>query len=163
MARATQLNHVSVACKERYPPRRRSSYGGSVRARKRSELTKLHVALSHRQGGYPYHSLRIYPETLRRFKSKLGEATGYSLKQRKYLEYYLLDGRLEINNTRTERSIKPFVIGRKYWLFSNTPKGADTSAVIYSLIETAKKNVLNPFQYLQFVFEQLPNVDIQDP
>lgn len=96
-------------------------------------------------------------------KSKLGEAIGYSLKQRKYLENYLLDGRLEISNNRAERSIKPFVIGRKNWLFSNTPKGADASAVIYSLMETAKENDLNPFPYLQYLFEQLPNVEIKDP
>jgi len=96
-------------------------------------------------------------------KSKLGEAIGYSLKQRKYLESYLLDGRLEISNNRAERSIKPFVIGRKNWLFSNTPRGADASAVIYSLIETAKENDLNPFPYLQYLFEQLPNVDMKDP
>jgi len=96
-------------------------------------------------------------------KSKLGEAIGYSLKQRKYLESFLLDGRLEISNNRAERSIKPFVIGRKNWLFSNTPKGADASAVIYSLIETAKENDLNPFPYLQYLFEQLPNVNIQEP
>ena len=96
-------------------------------------------------------------------KSKLGEAIGYSLKQRKYLENYILDGRLETSNNRAERSIKPFVIGRKNWLFSNTPKGADASAVIYSLIETAKENDLNPFPYLQYLFEQLPNVEIQNP
>lgn len=95
-------------------------------------------------------------------KSKLGDAIGYSLKQRKYLEAYLLDGRLEISNNRAERSIKPFVIGRKNWLFSNTPKGADASAIIYSLIETAKENDLNPFPYLQYLFEQLPNIDIAD-
>ena len=95
-------------------------------------------------------------------RSKLGEAISYSLKQRKYLENYLLDGRLEISNNRAERSIKPFVIGRKNWLFSNTPKGADASAVIYSLIETAKENDLNPFPYLQYLFEQLPNVEMSE-
>lgn len=96
-------------------------------------------------------------------KSKLGNAIGYSLRQRTYLESFLLDGRLEISNNRAERSIKPFVIGRKNWLFSNTPKGAKASAVIYSLIETAKGNGLNPFPYLEYLFEQLPNVDIKDP
>jgi transposase len=96
-------------------------------------------------------------------KSKLGEAIGYSLKQRKHLEAFLLDGRLELSNNRAERSIKPFVIGRKNWLFSNTPKGADASAVIYSLVETAKENDLNPFPYLAYLFEQLPNVDSKDP
>lgn len=96
-------------------------------------------------------------------KSKLGDAIGYSLNQRKYLENFLLDGRLEISNNRAERSIKPFVIGRKNWLFCNTPKGAKASAIIYSLIETAKENGLNPFPYLQYLFEQLPNVDVKDP
>ncbi|NCB44000.1 MAG: IS66 family transposase, partial [Clostridia bacterium] len=95
-------------------------------------------------------------------KSKLGDAISYSLRQRKYLENFLLDGRLEISNNRAERSIKPFVIGRKNWLFSNTPKGAKASAVVYSLIETAKENGLNPFPYLQYLFEQLPNVDFKD-
>jgi hypothetical protein len=95
-------------------------------------------------------------------KSKLGEAIHYSLKQEKYLRNYLLDGRLEISNNRAERSIKPFVIGRKNWLFCNTPKGATASAVIYSVIETAKENGLNPFPYLEFLFHQLPNVDRED-
>ena len=66
---------------------------------------------------------------------------------------------MEISNNRGERAIKPFVIGRKNWLFSNTPKGATASAVIYSIIETAKVNDLNPFYYLAYLFEQLPNID----
>jgi len=90
-------------------------------------------------------------------KSKLGQALSYALSQRKYLERYLLDGRLEISNNRAERSIKPFVIGRKNWLFSNTACGAKTSAMYYSLIETAKENGLNPFDYLTQVFRQAPN------
>ena len=52
----------------------------------------------------------------------------------------------------------PFVIGRKNWLFSNTPRGARASATIYSLIETAKENGLNPFQYLTYLFERMPNL-----
>src|SRR5690606_35332809 len=59
-------------------------------------------------------------------------------------------------------SIKPFVIGRKNWLFANTPRGARSSAVIYSVIETAKENGLNPFVYLTYLFEQLPNVELSD-
>ena len=89
----------------------------------------------------------------------LGKAVSYSLKQRKYLETYLSDGRIEISNNRAERSIKPFVIGRKNWLFSNTPAGASASAVLYSIVETAKENDLNPFTYLQYLFEQIPNTD----
>jgi DNA-binding transcriptional regulator WhiA len=75
----------------------------------------------------------------------------------------LLDGRFEIDNNRTERSIKPFVIGRKNWLFANTSREAKASAIIYSIIESAKENRLNPFPYLSYLFEQLPNVDTQDP
>ncbi|SHI20112.1 transposase domain-containing protein, partial [Sporanaerobacter acetigenes] len=58
-----------------------------------------------------------------------------------------------------ERAIKPFVIGRKNFLFSKSPKGAQASAVVYSIIETAKANNLNPFYYLTYLFEKLPNID----
>jgi transposase len=91
-------------------------------------------------------------------KSKLGEAITYSLNQWEKLTAFLKDGRLEIDNNRSERAIKPFVIGRKNWLFANTPRGAKASATIYSVIETAKENGLNPFKYLQYLFEQLPQL-----
>jgi len=68
------------------------------------------------------------------------------------------DGRLEISNNRAERSIKPFVIGRKNWLFCCTPKGAKASSIIYSIIETAKENGLKPFEYLKYIFETMPNI-----
>ena len=77
----------------------------------------------------------------------LGKAVYYAKSQRKYLERYLLDGRLEISNNRAERSIKPFVIGRKNWIFANTPNGAKASAIYYSLIVSARENGLNPFEY----------------
>ena len=64
---------------------------------------------------------------------------------------------------RAERSIKPFVIGRKAWLFSNTARGAKASAIIYSIVETAKENGLKPFAYLEYCLEQLPNRDLTDP
>ncbi|NLO82077.1 MAG: IS66 family transposase [Clostridiales bacterium] len=90
--------------------------------------------------------------------SMLGQAVSYARKQKKYIERYLTDGRLEISNNRAERSLKPFVIGRKNWLFSNTPGGARSSAVYYSLIETAKENGLNPYEYLRWVLSQMPNL-----
>lgn len=97
-------------------------------------------------------------------KSKLGEAITYSLNQWEKLTAFLNDGRLELDNNRSERSIKPFVIGRKNWLFANTPRGAKASAIIYSVIETAKENDLNPFKYLTYLFEQLPQLpDLKDP
>jgi hypothetical protein len=91
-----------------------------------------------------------------------GKAIGYCNNQWKPLTAFLLDGRLELDNNRSERSIKPFVIGRKNWLFANTPKGASASAVIYSIVETAKENGLNPMAYLTHVFEQIPNVNTKD-
>lgn len=95
-------------------------------------------------------------------KSAFGKAINYCLNQWDKLVAFLQDGRLEIDNNRSERSIKPFVIGRKNWLFSNTPRGARASATIYSIVETAKENGLNPFQYLSYLFEKLPNIDIKD-
>ena len=95
-------------------------------------------------------------------KTPIGIAANYALGQRKYLETYLTDGRLEISNNRAERSIKPFVIGRKNFLFANTPRGAKASAIIYSLVETAKENNLNPFAYLTYIFKNAPNWDIRN-
>ncbi|WP_039944592.1 IS66 family transposase [Thermicanus aegyptius] len=95
-------------------------------------------------------------------KSTFGQAVQYCLNQWESLTNYLKDGRLEIDNNRSERSIKPFVIGRKNWLFSNTPRGAKASAIIYSIIETAKENNLNPYNYLTYLFERLPNIDLKD-
>jgi transposase len=96
--------------------------------------------------------LAALPNTL------LGKAVHYAKSQREYLGRYLLDGRLEISNNRAERSIKPFVIGRKNWLFANTPNGARASAIYYSLIVSAKENGLNPFEYLTWIFKNAPNL-----
>ena len=95
-------------------------------------------------------------------KTPMGKAMTYALIERPFLENVLLDGRLELSNNRAERSIKPFVIGRKNWLFSSTPKGATASAMFYSIIETAKENGLNPYEYLKFIFETAPNLPLAD-
>ncbi len=89
-------------------------------------------------------------------KSAVGKAIAYSLGQWGKLERYLECGHLQIDNNRAERAIKPFVIGRKNWLFANTANGANASAVLYSLIETAKANGLTPFDYLKLLMEELP-------
>lgn len=97
-------------------------------------------------------------------KSTLGAAIAYCLNQWDKLVVFLQDERLELDNNRSERSIKPFVIGRKNWLFSNTPRGAKASATIYSVIETAKENGLNPLTYLTWLFEEMPQLaDPRDP
>jgi len=89
-------------------------------------------------------------------KSAPGRAIHYLLSQEPYLRNIYLDGRLEISNNRAERSIKPFVIGRKNWLFANSIKGAQASATLYSIIETAKENGLKVNEYLTWLFEQFP-------
>lgn len=95
-------------------------------------------------------------------KSALGQAIKYCRNQWPHLTAYLADGRLAIDNNRAERAIKPFVIGRKNWMFSQSTKGATASAIIYSVVETAKENGLNPYHYLQYLFERLPNMDTTD-
>ena len=95
-------------------------------------------------------------------KSALGRAIHYLLEQWPYLTRYLEDGRLELSNNRAERSIKPFVMGRKNWLFANTPGGAQASSVIYSLIETAKANGLDPYRYLLWVLQNAPQLSETD-
>ncbi len=88
-------------------------------------------------------------------KSALGKAVGYCKNQWPKLNRYLEDGGLNIDNNRAERAVKPFVIGRKNWLFSNTANGASASAMLYSIIETAKANGLIPFDYIAHCLEQL--------
>lgn len=95
-------------------------------------------------------------------KGLLGKAITYCKNQWDKLTAFLKDGRLEIDNNRSELSIKPFVIGRKNWLFSNTLRGAKASTICYSIVQTAKENNLNPFAYLTYVLERLPNIDIND-
>jgi len=90
--------------------------------------------------------------------SKLEKAVTYSLNQRKQLENTLLDSRLELTNNLAERAIKPFVIGRKNWLFADTDKGADASARCYSIVESAKLNGLNVFAYLSHLLTELPKL-----
>jgi transposase len=77
------------------------------------------------------------------------------LKSMGKLNTYTQDGHLSIDNNRAERAIKPFVIGRKNWLFSQTAKGAKSSAILYSIIETAKANGLTPFDYMMYLLENL--------
>lgn len=91
-------------------------------------------------------------------KSKLGEALTYATNYKKELMNYLENGNCSISNNLAENSIRPFTIGRKNWLFSGSPKGAAASAAVYTIIETAKANGLNPYKYLYFIFKDMPGV-----
>ena len=92
----------------------------------------------------------------------LGKAIGYTLNQWHRLIQYVEDGWAGLDNNVVENALRPFVIGRKNWLFSCTPEGANASACLYSLIETAKANGLEPYWYLKYLFENLPEAMTAD-
>jgi len=87
------------------------------------------------------------------------KAMKYLANQWDKLVVYCSDGHLRISNILAENAIRPFAVGRKAWLFSDTPRGAHASSIHYSLIETAKANGLEPYAYLNFVFKRLPYAD----
>lgn len=91
-------------------------------------------------------------------KSKVSQALIYAQNQKEGLMNYLKDGNCSISNNLAENSIRPFTVGRKNWLFSGSPRGAAASAMVYSIIETAKANGLTPYKYLLYIFKNLPGV-----
>lgn len=95
-------------------------------------------------------------------KGLLGKAISYTLNNWERLIRYLENGLLLPDNNLVENAIRPFVLGRKNWLFSGHPRGAEASANLYSLIETAKANGLEPYRYLRFLFENLPYAKTED-
>ena len=139
-------------------------YGIEQQLKEKSIIDKFNIRQSHAKpivnalhDWLTEHKGKVPP------KSKLGEAISYSINQFDKFQRYLEDGRLSIDNNRAERAIKPFVIGRKAWLFSNTCNGADASAILYSLVETAKANGLVVHDYisrcLQHIAEQPNNLE----
>ena len=88
--------------------------------------------------------------------SKLAEAVTYAKNQKEYLNSFLEHGEVDISNNYAENAIRPFTVGRKNWLFCDTPKGADASAIVYTVVETAKANGLEPYRYLKLLLTELP-------
>ena len=101
-------------------------------------------------------SLQVLP------KSLLGKAVNYTLGQWNRLLVYLDHPEMTPDNNLAENAIRPFVIGRKNWIFSGTPEGAQASAALYSLIETAKANKLEPYKYLRYLFEKTPFAECEE-
>jgi transposase len=91
-------------------------------------------------------------------ETKIGKAVSYALGEWAKLIRYVEEAFLTPDNNVSENAIRPFVVGRKNWLFSNTPNGAHASACIYSLIESAKANGLEPYRYLRYIFNRLPAI-----
>ena len=94
-------------------------------------------------------------------KNTLGKAVNYTLKYWAELSRYIKNGAWPIDNNLAENAIRPFVIGRKAWLFSNSQRGATASANLYSLIETAKANGREPYQYLSWMLNKLPSTSAE--
>ena len=92
----------------------------------------------------------------------MGKPLGYLDSQWGKLTLFLEDGEVPIHNNLAENKIRPFVIGRRNWLFSDIPGRAEASAAIYGLIETVKANDLEPAMYLPWLFHTLPNTDPED-
>lgn len=89
-------------------------------------------------------------------------AITYTNNCRPYMMNYLKDGACSLSNNLSENSIRPLVVGRKNWLFSDTPAGAKASMNVYSMIETAKENELDPLKYLTFLLENRPNANMSE-
>lgn len=92
-------------------------------------------------------------------RSKLGKAIQYALKYETGLREYINDGLIPMTNSLDERTIRPFTVGRKNWLFCASTKGAEASAAVFSIVETAKANHLNPYDYIEYLLEILPDID----
>ena len=95
-------------------------------------------------------------------KTRYGQALEYALKQKEKVMRVFEDGRLELENNTAEQAVKPFVIGRKNWMFAQTPQGAEASCIIYSIVETAKRNNLVPYEYMKYLLEQMPGIPLTD-
>lgn len=94
--------------------------------------------------------------------SRLDKAIKYTMNQKKYLETYLEDGRCSLSNNLSENAIRPFTVGRKNWLFADSVKGADSSAICYTMVEMAKANGLKPFAYLNYILLNHPSKNSTD-
>lgn len=90
--------------------------------------------------------------------SATGRGFTYALNQEKYLRVFLNDPSVPLDNNTAEISIRPFTIGRKNWMFADTERGAQASAVVYSIVETAKAYDLRLYDYLEYLLEELPKV-----
>lgn len=94
--------------------------------------------------------------------SRMDKAVTYIRNRRSYLMNYLEDGRCSFSNNLSENSIRPFTVGRKNWLFADTPAGAEASAITYTMVEMAKINGVNVYHYLSYLLEKLPYINMTD-
>ena len=122
------------------------------RAAKRQELTKPIID--------EYYA---WIETIFKPSGKLKEAVTYAVNQREYLCTFLYHGKIEASNNTVENVQRGVVVGRKNWLFCDTPDGAEASVIAYSILESAKANGLNPEMYMNHILTVLPDRFAKDP
>ena len=133
---------------------------------KDAKLTDDEFVVARRKAAAPV--LRKFKKWLEAMKgtvppqSLLGKAVSYTLSEYRRLVRYLKYAWLTPDNNVAERAIKPFAVGRKNWLFNNTPLGAHASAAMFSLVETAKANNMDPFHFMYRLFEKLPKADTEE-
>jgi len=130
------------------------------RRTKKEELTSAQVHILHQE-----HSSQVLAEFKDWLdknvhtippKSLLGKAFNYTLNQWHRLVGYIEQPFLTPDNNKTENAIRPHAVGRKNWMFSGAPKGAEATAIFFTLIETAKANHLEPYRYLKYIFDRIP-------
>ena len=97
-----------------------------------------------------------------RKNSKFDKAVNYALNHQQELMNYLEDGRCSLSNNLSENAIRPFTVGRKNWLFSDTPKGAEASAILYTMVEMAKAHNIKIFDYCKYVLDHRPDKNMTD-
>jgi len=124
--------------------------------RKALRLVKCKPILDLLKKEIHHHSLSVAPQSV------LGKAMAYALHEWANIERYLAHGQCELDNNKIENAIRPFAIGRKNWLFSDSERGAIASANIYTVIETAKANGKNPEHYLRKIFENVEKLKTAD-
>ena len=95
-------------------------------------------------------------------KRTVRKGSNYALNEREYLKNYFADGKVELSNNLAERAVRPFAMGRKNWMFCKTPRGAQASAIWYSIVVTAKENELIPFEYIKYVLESLRGKNVSE-
>jgi len=137
-----KLYKIEAAIKDKTPEKRLNVRQNACVVR----LNKIKLLLEENRSTLSNHSLTA-------------KAIYYTLDNWKQLIVYTTDPVLNISNSPAEQAIRPFVVGRKAWLFSNTPAGAEASMILYSLIITAKANGLNPFSYLKKTLKKLPQIE----
>jgi hypothetical protein len=127
-----------------------------IRVAVRAECSRPIMARLHRLCAKLQETRRFLP------RSEMGQAIAYLLNQWQHLSQYLEDGRMEIDNNLVENAIRPTAIGKKNWLFVGTETAGETTAILYTVIEYARRRGIDPQKWLRRILDELPRMKIQE-